>query len=245
MSICVFLKIIYNRFRLFCFSIVKSCMGSQNLSKYMFLTDEITECQACKEIQYLAKHVSDLFGQVRALSKVTTEKESELFFREVKKLYNAIIYLKNDLLFGLKVLQKSICESRNEIYRLQAEVQALSDIAKSCKRLAASMHRELDLRKNFTKRQQEHLGQMLQFANESLLQMLRVLQNTTSDIETDLSFSIETEINNFCIQLKNQNFMDIKSGEYSNSIGAFYIELIGECEILANYVQNVVNAHMK
>ena len=56
------------------------------------------------------------------------------------------------------------------------------------------------------------------------------------------SFNIEHEINNYRKQLKNQNLQDVNSGQYSYQLGVFYVDFISECEKLADYVINVVQA---
>ena len=53
---------------------------------------------------------------------------------------------------------------------------------------------------------------------------------------------IENEINNYRAQLKNQNVVDVNNKEYDYQMGVHYMDLIGECEKLGDYVVNVVEA---
>ena len=56
------------------------------------------------------------------------------------------------------------------------------------------------------------------------------------------SVNIEHEINNYRKQLRNQNLHDVNAGLYSYQLGVFYVDFISECEHLADYVMNVVQA---
>ena len=63
-------------------------------------------------------------------------------------------------------------------------------------------------------------------------------------MDTTRSFNIETEINNYSNQLRNQNINDIDNHEYTYNVGTMYMDIINECEKLADYVVNVVEARM-
>ena len=56
------------------------------------------------------------------------------------------------------------------------------------------------------------------------------------------SINIEHEINNYRTQLRNKNLQDVNAGLYSYQLGVFYVDFISECERLADYVINVIQA---
>jgi phosphate:Na+ symporter len=62
--------------------------------------------------------------------------------------------------------------------------------------------------------------------------------------DVNRTFNIENEINNFRAQLKSQNIIDVNNHEYTYAVGTIYIDIINECEKLADYVVNVVEARM-
>ena len=64
------------------------------------------------------------------------------------------------------------------------------------------------------------------------------------DNDANLSFNIENEINNYRNQLRNQNINDVNDHEYSYAIGTMYMDIVGECEKLGDYVINVIEARM-
>ena len=63
-------------------------------------------------------------------------------------------------------------------------------------------------------------------------------------IDANASFNIENEINNYRNQLKTQNISDVNEHRYTSAIGTMYMDIIGECEKLGDYVVNVVEARM-
>ena len=75
------------------------------------------------------------------------------------------------------------------------------------------------------------------------MQMMALLNDTTHEVDPNVSFNIEQEINNYRDQLKTQNVMDINNREYGYQMGVHYMDLIAECEKLGDYVINVVEAY--
>ena len=45
-----------------------------------------------------------------------------------------------------------------------------------------------------------------------------------------------------CIRDRNQNVLDVNNKEYDYQMGVHYMDIIGECEKLGDYVVNVVEA---
>jgi phosphate:Na+ symporter len=74
---------------------------------------------------------------------------------------------------------------------------------------------------------------------------MNVLMNGRKDgYDVNRSFNIENEINNYRNQLKSQNINDVNNHEYNYAMGTMYMDIIGECEKLGDYVVNVVEARM-
>ena len=84
---------------------------------------------------------------------------------------------------------------------------------------------------------------MLDLTDQALHQMVIIVEKQerhTQDVNK--SFNIENEINNYRNQLKNQNIIDVNNKEYDYQMGVHYMDIIGECEKLGDYVVNVVEA---
>ena len=83
---------------------------------------------------------------------------------------------------------------------------------------------------------------MFQLTDDALNQMVSLVEDEGHQVDVNKSFNLENEINNYRSQLKNQNVLDVNNKEYDYQMGVHYMDLIGECEKLGDYVVNVVEA---
>lgn len=77
---------------------------------------------------------------------------------------------------------------------------------------------------------------------DALNQMVSLVEDEGHQVDVNKSFNLENEINNYRSQLKNQNVLDVNNKEYDYQMGVHYMDLIGECEKLGDYIVNVVEA---
>ena len=132
-------------------------------------------------------------------------------------------------------------ESKLQIRAMLREVTEIESIGDSCYNLARTFNRKHSGKEDFTLKQYERIGQMMSLTDQALEQMIRLLENPTHT-DVNQTFNIETEINNYRNQLKNQNILDVNNKEYGYQMGVHYMDIIGECEKLGDYVVNVVEA---
>ena len=84
---------------------------------------------------------------------------------------------------------------------------------------------------------------MMNLAEAALAEMnVSVAKADWQHIDYNKSFNIENEINNYRSQLKNQNIIAVNNHEYDYQMGVYYMDIIGECEKLGDYVVNVIEA---
>jgi phosphate:Na+ symporter len=83
---------------------------------------------------------------------------------------------------------------------------------------------------------------MFQLTDDALNQMVSLVEDEGHQVDVNKSFNLENEINNYRSQLKNQNVLDVNNKEYDYQMGVHYMDLIGECEKLGDYIVNVVEA---
>lgn len=95
---------------------------------------------------------------------------------------------------------------------------------------------------DFTEKQYSHIHQMFQLTDDALNQMVSLVEDEGHQVDVNKSFNLENEINNYRSQLKNQNVLDVNNKEYDYQMGVHYMDLIGECEKLGDYIVNVVEA---
>jgi phosphate:Na+ symporter len=96
---------------------------------------------------------------------------------------------------------------------------------------------------DFASAQYEHIAQMFQLTDDALTQMIALVKDVHQQVDVNKSFNIETEINNYRNQLKNQNVIDVNEKKYDYQMGVHYMDIIAECEKLGDYAVNVVEAH--
>ena len=124
------------------------------------------------------------------------------------------------------------------------EISELESIGDSCYNLARTISRLVSSKEDFTEKQYERIHQMFELTDDCLSQMNIIIRGRKEYLDTTRSFNIETEINNYRNQLRNQNINDIDNHEYTYNVGTMYMDIINECEKLADYVVNVVEARM-
>ena len=88
----------------------------------------------------------------------------------------------------------------------------------------------------------QHIYQMMGLVENALTQMNQLMGGRKDAFNVNRSFNTENEINNYRDQLKSQNINDINNHLYTYGVGTIYMDLINECEKLADYVVNVVEA---
>ena len=123
------------------------------------------------------------------------------------------------------------------------EVTEIESIGDSCYNLARTINRKRRGNEDFTSAQYEHITQMFQLTDDALTQMIALVKDVHQQVDVNKSFNIETEINNYRNQLKNQNVIDVN--ERNMIIRWVYITwtLSPKCEKLGDYAVNVVEAH--
>ena len=134
-------------------------------------------------------------------------------------------------------------ESKLEIRGMLREVTEIESIGDSCYNLARTINRKRNGGMDFTEKQYEHIHQMMHLTDNALEQMVALVEDEYHVVDVNKTFNLENEINNYRAQLKNQNVVDVNNKEYDYQMGVHYMDLIGECEKLADYVVNVVEAH--
>ena len=135
-------------------------------------------------------------------------------------------------------------ETKAKIRAMLREISEIESIGDSCYNIARTVNRRIKGKEDFTPQQYEHMHQMFELTNDSLTQMNIMLSTRRENIDVNRSFNIENEINNYRTQLKSQNINDVNDHKYTYAIGTMYMDIISECEKLADYIVNVVEVRM-
>ena len=209
-------------------------------------TPELSVLEAQKEIQIFAERIQRMFSMVRELLGVTDDSAFNKLFSRIEK-YESItdnMEIENaKYLDGVSDAHLSD-DTKAKIRAMLREISELESIGDSCYNIARTMNRKMSGKEDFTEKQYEHIHQMFELTDDSLSQMNVLLLGRKDNFDVNRSFNIENEINNYRNQLRNQNINAVNDHEYSYAIGTMYMDIVGECEKLGDYVINVIEARM-
>ena len=220
-------------------------------------TPELSVLEAQKEIQGFSDRMQRMFGMVRellTLSSTATGKKKSDQETEFNKLYSRIEKYESisdnlELEIANYLDQVSDAhlsdETKAKIRAMLREISELESIGDSCYNMARTISRKYQGKEDhFNDAQYNHLHQMMELTDNSLTLMNQLMSGRKESYDINRTINTEKEINNYRNQLKQQNIIDVNNHEYTYAVGTIYMDLIGECEKLADYVVNVVEARM-
>ena len=211
----------------------------------MLSTAELSILQARKEINLFAERIQRMFRMVRELLHTENENDFNKLFSRIEKYENISDNMEVEIANYLTRVSdgRLSSESKLEIREMMREVSEIESIGDSCYNMSRTINRKRRGSIDFDEKQYEHIHQMFRLTDDALTQMIALLEDTHHVVDVNKSFNIENEINNYRSQLKDQNIIDVNNKEYSYQMGTHYMDIIGECEKLGDYVVNVVEAH--
>ncbi|MDE6173467.1 Na/Pi cotransporter family protein [uncultured Bacteroides sp.] len=214
------------------------------ISGGMLSTAELSLVQARKEITLFAERIHRMFGMVRDLLHTDEENDFNSLYSRIEKYENISDSMEVEIANYLNSVSdgRLSTDSKTKIHSMLREVTEIESIGDSCYNLARTINRKHLSNKDFTPKQYEHIHQMFKLVDGALSQMILLVEDTHHAVDVNKSFNIENEINNYRNQLKTQNVVDVNNKEYDYQMGIHYMDIIGECEKLGDYVVNVVEA---
>lgn len=212
----------------------------------LMATPELSVLEARKEIQSFAERIQRMFSMVRELLGVKNENDFVKLFTRIEKYEGISDNMEIEIANYLDKVSDSHLsdETKARIRAMLREISEIESIGDSCYNIARTLSRKLRGKEDFTEQQYDHLHQMFELTDDSLTQMNVMLSSRRYNLDVNRSFNIENEINNYRTQLKSQNINDVNNHLYTYAIGTMYMDIVSECEKLADYVINVVEARM-
>ena len=212
----------------------------------LMATPELSVLEARKEIQSFAERIQRMFSMVRELLGVKNENDFVKLFTRIEKYEGISDNMEIEIANYLDKVSDSHLsdETKAKIRAMLREISEIESIGDSCYNIARTLNRKLRGKEDFTEQQYDHLHQMFELTDDSLTQMNVMLSSRRYDLDVNRSFNIENEINNYRTQLKSQNINDVNNHLYTYAIGTMYMDIVSECEKLADYVIDVVEARM-
>lgn len=215
------------------------------ISGGLLSTSELSLVQANKEVLLFAERCHKMFGFVGTLLVTENEEDFVGLYSRIEK-YEAITdRMEIEIATYLRRVSEGRLSdsSKAHIQQMLRQVDELESIGDSCFHLARTLRRKREnCPQAFTTDQMHHIAEMMTLVDTSLTNMQHVLEQSHElpEEQSLYSHNLENEINNYRTELKSRNLQDIESGAYSYQQGVFYIDFVGECEKLADYVINVV-----
>ncbi|MCI5580805.1 MAG: Na/Pi cotransporter family protein [Phocaeicola plebeius] len=217
----------------------------QFISGGLLSTAELSILQARKEINLFAERIQRMFRMVPELLHTTNENDFNKLFSRIEKYENISDNMELEIANYLTMVSEGrlSSESKVQIQEMLREVTEIESIGDSCYNLARTINRKRRGTEDFTEAQYNHIAEMFRLTDAALTQMIKLVKDVHHLVDVNKSFNLENEINNYRNQLKNQNVIDVNEKNYDYQMGVHYMDIIGECEKLGDYVVNVVEAH--
>lgn len=204
---------------------------------------ELSIMEARQEINLYAERTQKMFFIVKDLMYEKNESNFNKIFSRIEKYENISDSMELEIANYLNKVSEGrlSSEGKTEIQHMLREISEIESIGDSCFNIAKTIKRKKEAVVDFTKAQYENIEEMMNLLTSSFIHMQRVLErheNRGKDIL--IAFNLENEINNLRTQLKLKNIIDIDNKEYGYDLGVFYMDVIGDCEKLGDYIINVV-----
>ena len=215
------------------------------ISGGLLSTAELSIMEAQKEIHHFADRCQKMFSFVTDLMQTDDEVAFNKTFSRIEKYENITDTMEMEIAAYLnKVSEGRLSDtSKAQIQKMLRQITELESIGDSVYNLGRTLNRHrLHCQDAFTPEQIQHMKTMLQLVEGALEEMMKRIDLPVTRTSITKSISIEHEVNNYRKQLRNQNLHDVNAGLYSYQLGVFYVDFISECEHLADYVMNVVQA---
>lgn len=216
------------------------------ISSGIMQTPELSVLEARKEITSFAERIQRMFSMVRDLLETNNDADFAKLFARIEKYETISDNMEIEIAKYLDSVSNAHLsdDTKAKIRAMLREISEIESIGDSCYNIARTINRKIKGKEDFTDEQYQHLHQMFSLTNDSLTQMNVIVSGRKDNLDVNRSFNIENEINNYRTQLKSQNINDVNDHKYTYAIGTMYMDIISECEKLADYVVNVVEVRM-
>lgn len=209
-------------------------------------TPELSAMEARKEILNYAYIVSQMFMQTRYLFSAPNDVDFNNTFAKIQHYEEVCDDMEIEIANYLNKIsdERLSAELKNTIRGMLRQVSEIESIGDSCFHIARTTARNYKSEQRFSEKQLDHLHQMFQLVEQALGQMKQILAARKVPKEASTAYYIENEINNFRKQLRSLNIIDVNSYAYSYLTGTMYMDIINECEQMADCMINVTEARL-
>ena len=231
--------------------VIKDCPAAegqpvrlQYIGAGLVATPEIMVFQAQKETALFADRVQRMFGMVEMLTVETDAQEREKLFARIEKYEDITDNMETEIARYLEEVSDGHLsdETKAKIRSMMRLVGELESIGDSCYKLARIVRRKQSSKTDFTAEQDAELHEMMKLVGEALMQMCLVMSGRRQDYSLHETMRLEGDINQLRDRLRQEAVQTLDGDDYLAN--TMFLDLVGECERLGDYVVNVVEARL-
>ena len=209
-------------------------------------TPEIAVLQAQREIGVYGKETQNMFQLVRDLLDEKDNGKFDKSFDRIAKLESKSDNMEMQIARYLEEVSNAHLsdESKGKVRAMLRMISEIESVGDSCYNLARTIKHRHSGKEDFTEDQYANVRQMMELTDQALTEMNRMMSTERENLTIARTAQIEFKINDMRDRLKDQIITDVDNRVYSYRISTMYQDLICECEKLADYVLNVVEARL-
>jgi phosphate:Na+ symporter len=214
----------------------------QYIQANLVQTPEISVLQAQKETLRFAKYVHEMFSIVCQAFNETDEKQFEEYYLQIsdKEEYADRMEIEIANYLG-KVSDDHLSDdTKRKIRQMIRVIGELESIADSCYNQMRILERYHTLGQRFTSEQIIQLQSLMNLCDNSLNQMLSLMQGHRNKFIVKEVYRIENEINNMRDSLKTKNIENVNNQLYDYKLGMTFGDMVTLLERLNDYIVNVI-----
>ena len=214
-------------------------------------TPEISVLQAQKETVLFATRIHRMYGMVRQLLTLSDaenvdDKEFTQLYTRIQKYEDISDHMEIEIAHYLEQVSDARLsdETKGKIRQMMRQISELESIGDACYGMARTILRKQQSHKAFAADEAQGLEQLLNTTDSALAQMERVMEGRREEVNAEETFRLENDINALRDRLKRENVQAINERRHDYATGTLFADLVGECEHLADYIVNVVEAKL-
>lgn len=209
-------------------------------------TPEIAVLQAQREVGVYSNQTQNMFSLVVKMLDETDSTNAEKAFEYINKLEDQSDKMEIEIAHYLEDVSNYHLsdESKAKVRAMIRMISEIESVGDSCFNLARTLRHYHTTKEKFTAEQVENVRRMMSLVTESLTELNAMMSVEREHLSIDRIAELEEEINSLRNNLKDKNIADVDNHVYSYRISTMYIDLISECEKLADYIVNVAEARM-
>jgi phosphate:Na+ symporter len=216
----------------------------------MLSTSELSIVQADKEILEFAQRNIKMFNIAKSLFYAKNNEEANKIYERVEKYEGISDRMEVEIAKYLtKVAEGRLSTiSKKNVHALLRVVSEIESIGDSNFNLAKTIMRKRNDAKEYTPDMVQRIENMFVLVDQALAEMMRVLNENMADMTVGSimnSLRIEKDINSLRNEYRMKNATDVKEQKYPYEVSVTYMDMIGECEKIGDYILNVVEQYQE